>query len=134
MIVQSIQDLLDKFFADGFSMNCLCKATNVSADLINKAYAKEYLDMDEIMALNPVLYFLTQLYLCDTNHKTYLEDITTTICSYYEMPINAVSNYLGLDEAQFKAFLNNPEKYSNGYNLTIRLLHLFTTLVREKDI
>lgn len=133
MIVQSIQDLLDKFFADGFSMNCLCKATNVSADLINKAYAKEYLDMDEIMALNPVLYFLGQLYLCDTNHKTYLEDITTTICSYYEMSINAVSNYLGLDEVQFKVFLNNPEKYSNGYNLTIRLLHLFTTLVREKD-
>ena len=134
MIVQSIQELLDKFFADGFSMACLCKATNVSADLINKAYAQENLDMDEIMALNPVLYFLTQLYLCDTNHKAYLEDITTTICSYYEMPIKAESNYLGLDEEQFNAFLNDPERYPNGYNLTIKLLHLFTTLVREKDI
>lgn len=112
MVVKDIQNLLDKFLADGFTMDCLCKATNVSPDLINKAYAKENLDMDEIMALNPVLYFLTQLYLCDTNAKAYLEDISTVICEYYKMPMNAVSNYLGLDKAQYKAFLNNPERHS----------------------
>lgn len=133
MVVKDIQNLLDKFFEDGFTMDCLCKATNVSPDLINKAYAKERLDMDGIMALNPVLYFLTQLYLCDTNAKAYLQDISTAICEYYKIPMNAVSNYLGLDEAQYKAFLNDPERYFNGYNLTVKLLHLFTSLVREKE-
>lgn len=133
MVVKDIQNLLDKFFADGFTMDCLCKATNVPPDLIRKAYDKEKLDMDEIMALNPVLYFLTQLYLCDTSTKAYLEDVSTVMCEYYKMPMNAVSNYLGLDEAQYQAFLNDPEKYSNGYNLTVRLLHLFISLVREKE-
>lgn len=133
MVVKDIQDLLCKFFADGFTMDCLCKATSVSSDLINKACTKEKLDMDEIMALNPVLYFLTQLYLSDTDTKTYLADMSSAMCEYYKMPMNAVSNYLGLDEAQYQAFLDDPERYSNGYNLTVRLLHLFTSLVREKE-
>lgn len=134
MVVQDIQELLDRFFADGFSMDCLCKATNVSADLIEKARSGENLIMDECMALKPVLYFLTQLYVCDISNKAYLEDVSAAICGYYEMSLAAVSNYLGLDEAQFKAFLNDPEQYSNGYSLTVKLLHLFTTLVRDKNM
>lgn len=133
MVVKDIQDLLCKFFSDGFTMDCLCKATSISPDLINKACTKEKLDMDEIMALNPVLYFLTQLYLCETNNKTYLADLSTAMCEYYKTPMNAVSNYLGLDEAQYQVFLNDPANYSDGYNLTVRLLHLFTSLVREKE-
>lgn len=134
MVVQDIQTLLDKFFADGFSMNCLCKATSVSVDLISKAHTKENLSMDECMALKPVLYFLTQLYACNTDAKTYLEDISTTICEYYGMSMGAVSAFLGLDAVQYKAFLDNPEQYTNGYALTMKLLHLFTTLVREKNM
>ena len=134
MVVQDIQTLLDKFFADGFSMDCLCKATSVSVGLISKVYAKEALTMDECIALKPVLYFLTQLYTFNTDAKAYLEDISSTICEYYGMSVDAVSNYLGLDTAQFKTFLKNPEQYTNGYALTIKLLHLFTTLVREKNL
>ena len=52
MVIKDIQNLSENFFADGFTMDSLCKATKVSADLINKAYTKEKLDMNEYDALD----------------------------------------------------------------------------------
>ncbi len=134
MVVQDIQTLLEKFFVDGFSVDCLCKATGVSADLIKKISAKNTLTQNDCLSLKPALYFLTQLYACDADTTTYLNDISATICDYYGISPDAVSNYLGMDAAQFKTFLDNPQQYANGYAITIKLLHLFTTLVREKNL
>ena len=133
MEVLDIHSLLEKYFADGFTMEGLSKTTGVPTSLLQKAWSIDKLTMEDNKQLNPVLYFLMQLYMCNTKDGAYLKDIATAISAYFEVPPSAISNYLGLDNAQFKLFLNKPEQYDNGYELTIKLLHLFTSFVREKN-
>lgn len=133
MEVLDIHDLMEKYFADGFTMEGLSKTTGVSVSLLQRVRANDKLTIEENKQLNPVLYFLMQLYMCNTNDGAYLKDIVTATSAYFEVPPRAISKYLGLDKEQFELFLNKPEQYENGYELTIKLLHLFTSFVREKN-
>ena len=133
MEVLDIHDLMEKYFADGFTMEGLSKTTAVPVSLLQRVRANDKLTVEENKQLNPVLYFLMQLYMCNTKDGAYLKDIVTATSAYFEVPPRAISKYLGLDKEQFELFLNKPEQYENGYELTIKLLHLFTSFVREKN-
>lgn len=133
MEVQDIRVLMEKYFADGFTMEGLSKTTGVPVSLLQRVRANDKLTVDENKQLNPVLYFLIQLYMCNTSDGAYLKDIVTAISAYFEVPPSAISKYLGLDKTQFESFLNKPDQHENGYELTIKLLHLFTSFVREKN-
>lgn len=131
--VLDIHDLMEKYFSDGFTMEGLSKTTEVPTSLLQKVRSNKNLTIKETTALNPVLYFLMQLYMCNTKDSAYLKDIVTATSAYFEIPPRAISKYLGLDEEQFKLFLNKPDQYENGYELTVKLLHLFTSFVRKKN-
>ena len=133
MEVLDIHGLMEKYLADGFTMEGLSKTTRVPVSLLQRVRAEDKLTMEETKQLNPVLYFLMQLYMCNTKDGAYLKDIVTATSAYFEVPPKAISKYLGLDKEQFELFLNKPEQYENGYELTIKLLHLFTSFVREKN-
>ncbi len=132
MQVRDIWSLLEQFLSEGFSLECLSKVTNTSIDVINRCYNREKLSQNDIHALNAVLWFLTQLYCCNTENKSYLYDIVSVLCDYLEVSRIAVAKYLGISEDQLNCFLNEPEKYSNGYNISIKLLHLYITFFRDK--
>lgn len=134
MVSFDIQELIQKYLADGFTINSLCKSTNAPLELINRACTKQNLTAEECTELKPVLYFLMQLYACNVGSSKYFEDMAAVISEYFDIPKKAVSAYCGLDEMQYEAFLRNPKAYPNGYDITIRFLHLFNTLVREKSI
>lgn len=133
MEMLDIHGLMEKYFADGFTMEGLSKTTGVPVLLLQRVRANDKLTVEENKQLNPVLYFLIQLYMCNTSDGAYLKDIVTAISAYFEVPPSAISKYLGLDKTQFESFLNKPVQYENGYELTIKLLHLFTSFVREKN-
>lgn len=127
MELLDIHVLMEKYFADGFTMEGLSRTTGVPVLLLQKACANDMLTVEENKQLN------LQLYMCNTKDGAYLKDIVTATSTYFEVPPSAISKYLGLDKSQFELFLNKPEQYENGYELTIKLLHLFTSFVREKN-
>lgn len=132
MQIRNIWSLLDQYKADGFSLKCLSKVTDTSIDVIERCYNKEELNQDDVKELNTVLWFLGQLYCCDTNNKLYLHEIVLALCYYFEVSRIAVAKYLGIIEDQLSCFLDDPANYPNGYNLSIKLLHLFNTFLRDK--
>ncbi len=134
MQVRDIQSLLEEFFSEGFTMNCLSKATNVPIEVIQKCYNNEQLSQEDFLFVNRILYFLMQLYMCDTSELSYLSDIVMVMHDYFGVPLDAICNYLELNKEQFETYINNPSQHQNSYNLTIKLLHLYTTLVREKSL
>ncbi len=132
MIMCDIHSLLERFFSDGFTAECLSKTSNISVELINRCYNGENLTKEDYHTLNYLLYYLSQLYLCDTEDSRYLLNIVTVICDYFMVPLSAIAKYLNLSVEQLHVFLDKPEHYENGYNLSIKLMHLFMTLVRDK--
>lgn len=133
MEIRDIHSLLEQYLSEGFTIESLTQATGVSSELISKINTNQQLTLAECKALNIVLYFLIQLYGCNTQDISYLKDIVVTINDYFLIPSETIANYLKLTTKQFQEFIDNPEYYKNGYYLTIRLLHLFTTLVRTKN-
>lgn len=132
MIMCDIRSLLERFYSDGFTVESLSKATNISVELINRCYDDKDLTKEDLHTLNYLINFLTQLYLCDTEDDKYLQDIVTVICEYFNVSLNAIAKYLNLSVEQLRVFLDKPEHYANGYILSIKLMNLFMTLVRDK--
>lgn len=132
MRIYDIHTLLEQSFSDGFTVESLSKATNISAALISRCYHGKELEQEEYFTLNYLLDFLTQLYCCDISDDKYLHNIVTAICDYFMIPLSTIAKYLNLSEEQLGIFLDKPECYTNGYNLSIKLMHLFTTFVRDK--
>lgn len=131
MEMSDIQTLLEKYYKDGFSTDCLCKATSVSHELVEKAYRGE-LEPNESFVVKPVLFLLTQLYLCDVTSSRYLNDVTCAMCEHYRITKRAIATYLGISLVEMDTFLESPDKFENGCQLTTKLLHLYMALVREK--
>jgi Helix-turn-helix domain len=132
MIMCDIHSLLEHFYSDGFTVESLSNATNISVELINRCYNGENLTIEDIHTLDYLLNFLTQLYLCDTEDNSYFKNIVTVICNYFMIPIGTIAKYLNLSVEQLHIFLDNPEHYANGNTLSIKLMHLYMTLIRDK--
>lgn len=64
--------------------------------------------------------------------KTYIGDISDVMSNVFKVSQSAIAKYLGLGDDEFQNFLVEPEKYPNGYNLSIKLLHLFKTFIIDK--
>jgi hypothetical protein len=132
MIMCEIHSLLERSFSDGFTIEGLSKATNISVELIDRCYHGENLVEEDLHTLTYLLVFLTQLYCCDTADSSYLQNIVTVICDYFMIPLSTIAKYMNLSAEQLSVFLDNPEHDTNAYNLSLKLMHLFTTLVRDK--
>ena len=132
MEVRNIQSLLEQYLNDGFTFECLSIITDVPVELINRCYNRENLSQEDCRLLNSILYILMQLYLCNTTEKTYIGDMVNAMCSLFKVSQSAIAKYLGLGNDEFISFLDNPGKYPNGYNLSIKILHLFKTFTIDK--
>lgn len=133
MQVRDIWSMLEQFLSEGFSLECLSKVTDTSIDVINRCYNREKLSQNDMNALREVLWFLTKLYCCNTEeNEPYLQDVVSVLCDFLEVSRTAIAKHLGISEDQLNCFLNKPEEYPNGFNITIKLLHLFNTVFRDK--
>jgi hypothetical protein len=132
MVLYDIHDLLARCFTDGFAVESISKATDIPVELINRCYTNGELTQEDIHTLNYLLFFLMQLYGFDPDNDIYLKDIVETMNSYFKIPPDTIAKYLGLDESELSAFLTQPKSYNDGYRISIKLVHLFTTLIRDK--
>jgi hypothetical protein len=132
MKANDINDLLENYFSDGFSIESLSQATNLSVDLISRCYNGDNLLQKEISDLNYLLFFLSQLYLCDVSEPTYLQSMAYSFSNYFGFSLISIANYLNISEDELMVFLKEPDSYSGGYSLSIKMLHLFTTFIRDK--
>lgn len=129
-----IWSLLEQFYSDGFTDETLSKAAGVPAELLEKCRKKETLTREEYQELTYVLAFLSELYMEDTTNINYLKDLAAMLTWYFMVSNKAIANYLHLTEAEFETFLADPRNYPNGYDLSMNLMLLYVTLVRDKRL
>lgn len=132
MVLYSIYELLERCFAEGFTVESISKATDIPVELIVRCHNKGQLTPEDIHTLNYLLVFLMQLYAVNTDDNSYLNDMVLIMKSHFKIRSDTISKYLNLEENDFIIFLNKPESYNNSYSITKKIIHLFTTLIRDK--
>lgn len=130
--VRDYRELFQQFFEDGFTAECLSAATGISQEKILRLSGEEALGAGDQNMMRSMMYVLMEMYGYDFRKKEYLESIADSLNRFYKVPISAIMRYLGLDEEQYRQFINEPEKYEDGLFLAMKLMSLFTTFVREK--
>ncbi len=132
MVSYDFHDLLARCFTDGFTIESISKATDIPVELINRCYTNGKLIQEDFHTLNYLLVVLTQLYAVDPDDDIYLKSMVETMNSYFKILPGTIAKYLGLDESELNAFLTQPKSYNDGYRISIKLIHLFTTFIRDK--
>ena len=133
IISVDLHHLLKKAFLDGFTVEILSNVTGVPIELINRI-EQGNLTQSDVAQLNVLLYFLSQIYLVDVSDGKYLENIVQTLVSYFGLSYIIIAHYLQLTTDELNVFLLTPEEYPNSFILTLKLMHLFTTFVRNKKL
>ena len=121
MLSVDLHYLLEKAFSDGFTIDNLSNVTGV-------------LTQEDIKQLNSLLYFLSQIYLEDVANGKNLKDIVHILVSHFGLAYDTIAHYLELKTSELDEFLSKPEKYRNTYNLSLKLMNLFTAFVRDKKL
>lgn len=132
MVSYDLRELLEKWFADGFSVESICIATDIPVELIDRFLNNEKLTQEEIHTLEYLIFFLMSLYFVDPESDTYLKEMVTTMNSYFKIPTHVISKYLSLDDNELYTFLEHPHSFSNGDSISKKITHLFTMLIRDK--
>jgi len=132
MVSFGLHELLEKSFADGFTVEGLGIATDIPAELINRYFNDGKVTQEEIQSLEYLIFFLMSLYVVNTDSDTYLKDMVTTLNSYFKISTHTISKYLSLDENELHTFLERPDSSTTGDSITKKLTHLFITFIRDK--
>ena len=131
MLSVDLRTLLQKAFSDGFTVENLSNVTGVPINLINRVDDKN-LSQEDIKTLQLLLYFLSQIYLEDITDGKNLESVVSALVSCYGLTCNTIAHYLDLTTSELNEFLAQPDKYSNSYNISLKLMNLFVAFVRNK--
>lgn len=131
MNVKNIYTLLEQFFSDGFTVENLSKITNVPSHTIKRCTNGETLSQSEIADMGKVLALLCSLYMVDTTDCHYLKDCVASLEQHFDLPHVAVAKHLGFTELELDRFLESPTSYINGYEVSMRIMHLRTMLLQK---
>mgnify|MGYP003301903303 CR=1 FL=1 len=130
MQLKDINELLECFITDGFSIDNLCQMTGVSSELIRRFINHDNITHEETIVLGKVVSFLGLLYMVDVEDNSYLKESVSALMQFFHIPNNAISNYLGISSTEFECFLENPKEHPDGYKILIKLMHLKTVLLQ----
>jgi hypothetical protein len=130
--VYSPSELLEKCFADGFTFESISKATDIPVELIVRFHGKGKITPQENNTLNYLGVFLMQLYAVNPDNESYLKDMVWVINNHFDIPSSTIAKYLNLEENDLEIFLNKHEPFNNSFSISRKLIHLFTTLIRDK--
>lgn len=128
---KNINELLEQFQRDGFSLDSLALITNVPAALITRCANREKMSHEETMLIENVLSFLGLMYMVDTADASYLRESYSALEHFYHIPRQAVANYLGLTLPEFQQFLYAPESLPNSQKLLVKFCHLKTIILQR---
>lgn len=130
MQMRDIHSLLEQAFSNGFTVDFINKATSVPADLIRCCYGGEAMTQGEIRSVSRVLDFLALLYMTDTTDVAYLKDSVEALEQHFGFSHTAMAKYLCMSEPDFNTFLEDPKGHSDGYDISMKLMHFRTVLLK----
>lgn len=133
MQIYDLKELLERAYSDEFTAECIGKATNISAQLINRYYNGEHIEKNEICELGKVSEFLMELYRDDIMHDEYIAEIVQTLEYFYGITEKMFANYLNITINEFQGFLKSPCKSEVYLRYSLKILHLFMSFVRERE-
>lgn len=128
----SFTELIRKFIEDGFTFACLSNVTGAPMESLKRLYDGDLMSIEERKEIDYAMVFLQLLYMENIEYEGYLESIVEILKEQFEVSHEAIAAYLGLTMKQFYSFIIKPEAHDNSYSLTKRLLHLYTTFLRDK--
>ena len=128
---KDIYDLMNLFFADGFTIENLSEITSVSSELIERCINRNNLTHEEVLTLGKVVTFLSLLYMVDTEEGAYLKESISALEYTYNIPHNAIANYLGVSSMELDDLLGNPKDYPEKHKLLLKLMH-FKAVVMQR--
>ena len=130
---RDIYELLKRFFADGFTIENLCKITGISSELISRCIDGGNITQEETQILGRVVAFLGLLYMVNTKENSYLKESVSSLECFYQIPHEAIANYLDISNIELDAFLENPKDYPNGHDILLRLMHFKAVLLQKVE-
>lgn len=132
LVLYNPLELLEKCLSEGFTFESISKATDIPVELLVHFHTNGDVNPKDINTLNYLQVFLMQLYVVNPDDESYLKDTVWVINNNFDIPFSTIVKYLNLEENDLDIFLDNPESYPNGFSISKKLIHLFTTLIRDK--
>ena len=128
---KDIYDLMNLFFADGFTIENLCEITGVSRELIGRCIDRDNISLEETVTLGKVVTFLGFMYMVDTEDSAYLKESISTLEHTYNISHDAIANYLGVSSMKLDSLLDNPIDCLDKYKILLKIMH-FKTVVLQR--
>lgn len=126
------RNLLKTFIDSGFTIKGISKATGIPESLIEKYQGNDYLTQEELQATEYLSVFVAQLYYIDVASDKYLLSLTEVLQTYFDIPNDAISRYIGLQDITLDDFLTSPQSTPLHDNYAKKLVHLYITYIRDK--
>ena len=112
---KDIYDLMNLFFADGFTIENLCEITGVSSELIGRCVNRNNITHEEALTLGKVVTFLSLLYMVDTEEGAYLkESISALECMVIKVILTIARQIT--DNEERKDFISRVRLYDKEGN------------------
>lgn len=128
----NIQQLLNKYVQQGFTLETLSKVTLIPSEtllrLVTESFVQENISDRELTYL---FIFLTQLYDVSPQDSEFFHELISDLVRYFEVSYEAIANYLNISIAELKTFITSPDNIANRREYETRIMHLFTTFVRD---
>lgn len=129
--MSDITYFLKLFIDDGFTLECLSKATDTPIEVLQKCITDPPNDTEFDTRLICPFVFLETLYEW-RSYDDYFKDYVDAVCLYYSVPKKALSNYMGMTEVQFDKFIENYRDFPNGRELSVKLDFVLSLFGRDK--
>ncbi len=131
MILVNIHDMLKKCVGQGFSLESISLAAQLPIAELEKMLD----DSTYVPAVqNSLLYlhvFLVQLYHVSPLDSDSFLELLNSLTGYFKISHEAIANYLDISIDALNSFISNPMKSSDQRAIELKLMHLFTTFVRD---
>ena len=87
---------------------------------------------EELQATEYLSVFVAQLYYIDVASDKYLLSLTEVLQTYFDIPNDAISRYIGLQDITLDDFLTSPQSTPLHDYYAKKLVHLYITYIRDK--
>lgn len=127
MLAADIRDMLRKCINQGFSLDSISMATQLTVEELQKMLDNpDYLPCDCLRA-SYLGIFLMLLYTVTPIDDFYFSSLLDTLTTHFKISKEAIANYLEVSTDELNSFENSPRK---NY-IELKLMHLFTTFIRD---
>ena len=135
--IREIGDFIQLFLDDGFTLECLSKTMNVPIEWLKECVSDNPPnEVKKLLKLKGVFSFLIVLYGHKNDRQepsSFLNDLLDSYYELYRVPTKAIGAFLGLNEDQFDSFLQNPQEYPCGFQLSIEMLRVLLAFSVDKS-